>query len=778
MPSVEFIPRYENQAPLTIFDDPFIRCDIKARDHSFHKSYPVKSMTNNRGSSVEHVGWNGGTLSGLKSSSGYSNVTFSQYVTLPENSLYHVYIRMRKGPKNSGYVRLYVDGVQVDKNIYSKTKHEHWEMADLGYQYFKAGNRYVEIIVDKGCFIESIYFYKIRNFSNFNIRTDEKLVFDELDFTQNTITTPNVASVRIPLLDSYFDENNPNSTLKFDLFDEITIYTGQDRKDIKPMFGGYVTGHNIGEEEIEINCMDRMLDLDLMPLLMNFAINTKGNSDTTYRLPFFNATTIHGVAEYIASTSEYPINTSGIFYPVAFMINFSNDADFNLPCDRFTKRKDAKIGSPAPSLALGVGTVPGFAQMVFYEDRSDPYDATRYDLINFKYKAANKYPPEINFGITMHTAEQTINDAKEYTIKFTGKNVGSNLIGSVKPVLDNNWHIARINIESLFDNYVPSSNYYVSKVRIFDNLTTSQVKPDRRKYSLMYLDSIGGISSTIEPKFLSSQEAMRGTEILSEMCNDCNHEAFITYGDTRRNDVINVRPLEDEVAPYEVVAGGNMVKIEHEGYAPVGSFGNYVIRQYTYPVKKQVKQKVAYTVKQKVKGKMRNVKKYKYVTKTVTEDKLGMVTESDSNSILWYKRYGDYSYLEETNNEASARSIAKSFIRNNAWNTNGFKITIPGYTDLEPHQLLPMNLNPYRLTGTYPIKAMLHSYDRNDAPRYTLEIDVGKPSDEFRVMIGKIQDEFYRNRARIMNLNYGAQGLQRLGAVSPGGTICTYPSNF
>ncbi|MEL7598243.1 MAG: hypothetical protein AAGU01_08590, partial [Clostridiaceae bacterium] len=374
--------------------------------------------------------------------------------------------------------------------------------------------------------VGTFFLYKVNKHDS-NDLTDyaQKLDIQSLEYTQNGVNELNTLSMPVTLKEEYYDEDSPSRFIFDGYTNTLTVWMGEERRTAKAMFGGYITGLADTGDTLTIKAVDRLLDFYREPLLLNFNINTSAKSDTTKLFPYVQKNTIYDAIRYIAECNEEGINTSGLEQPITFYWNFSTKKQFDsLPVSGYTKVWDKKARSPNPCLRLGVGKRTGSASVTLFDSPENPFDANVNKILSFDYMYSSKsakYPTEMHFAIDMYKEGENPDDAVTYNILFNSKEGSSNVIGKITPAYNGKWNTVKFNLSDAFDSYVPSAEYNITKIRVFDTISSAQVK--NRLRSVIWLDNFTVYDDLRNVKASTDQEGAYPFEVIQKLCEESEY---------------------------------------------------------------------------------------------------------------------------------------------------------------------------------------------------------------------------------------------------------------
>lgn len=749
----EFQPTRKPHKRIQSIEKPYVKMDIWAKDHA-NIIYQDLTQWNCNGNKNIAM-WQGTNRIALLASQSGSSLILTQTLNIAVSGYYQPILRMVQCPNTpDGTVTLKIDGNVVDVPAPTFANQFSWTRHDYGRVYLSAGNHTFEVDVTKNNSVGQLFLTHVVEYSTHNKSSDTQLNPITATFTQNTVNDYNTCKVDFAMKQSYYTPaSNIWSKLVFDITDSMTLYVGKDKKTAKAMFGGYVMDRTVSDDgqTLHLEFIDRMLDLAREPVYKNFAIGVAPQNNANPTFPYVRFSSGVEAVRYLTQIIENSILPFGIDYPNAFYLNFTDINQFNsVSVQGFTKAWDWKRGNPAPCLQLGIdqiqlndcgGVSNPQISCVLWSTEDTLADATIYPYLKFDYicpSGSVNYPLQFDVGISMYKAGQDPSQAVEYCIKFTGKAGQNNTIGSVTPTLNGQKQQFKINIKTLFDQYANSTNYYITQIRLFNTLTASEVT--NRSKSLMYLDNVMLDDETVQIKYEIDQDTSLPFDILKAVCAEINYVAFFDYADDRRNDVMWLAPVEYGPAGIEAVEGVNIVSVTNEQYAPMDYIANRVLKHYHY-------------------------------TDTKNNQHTGVSYVEDLDSIIHYGPWQKYEDLSNVSTQDEADRLSKIQLDNSAYPYVSFSMILEGTTLLDPSCYIVVTLNSRALSGNQNIAAITHTIKWDDASQNTTQIDIGRPSDEYRIIMDSLQLDFNKQANRNNSSEYNNQSMKRLGFSSVGGFV-------
>lgn len=755
---VDFNPCRVDFAPLTTVEHPYFRAVIDAKDHSQIYNSKLASWSQ----STPFYIWNYPTGStqwiGLSGNLAVGSGTLSKTMSIEESGLYQVKVRVLAnnwvgtGLPHDKFLTLKVDGVQKGDSINLDSPWISERYVDFGVHTIQAGSRVFSLeFASKDVWAHEIILYKINRFTTDSKHSRDRLDIKTATFTQNTVTELNTCNLDLYMPDDWFvPEKNDNSRLVFDITDSLTLYLGETRKKARAMFGGYVIGYAMSEnnDTLTLNHIDTLLDLYRKPVYANYYMGIAPTEGHTFQDLQFS--TLFEAVRHLCLTQPYYINPVGLSYPYGFKKNFGRYEDFlTISSQGFLKTYDKRNGYPAPGMRIGYDSVPshcisdtyaGYVNLYTVDDSLGmPYDAAVYNILSFNYMAANKdVDPDknmqFNIKVNMHKDGLTPEEAVDYYILFTGKAGHPNVIGSVYPKLDGGWQVFKFDLKAALDKYANSAHYYINRIDLVDNITTNQV--NNRLAATMWIDNPMAYDTTVNAKFSVEQESAYPFEVLKAICDSANYTAWMQYGPQRKDDALYMAPENNEATPESISQGVNVLKVYNKNYAPKETIANKVVRHWDY---------------NEVTGKAYSI---------------------DELSLTRYGPFENFNTLSGVTNQLDATIEAQRYLEMNSSGLVTYSLDILGSTLLNPAQYVVTDIPGEYLSGPGTIKSIIHTMSV-EAGFFKTQIDVGATSRRFNFMMVNLRKQMRSLMSYDNRTQYNTKAMARLGFTSPGGFIKT-----
>lgn len=748
MITAEFQPKLINTPIVTNTENPYVRCDIWAKDHS--NIYQMFCSDWDRSSTQiyerEHLG---ATLVGLAGTRSLTNATLTTRKYVKKGGLFWLLIRASRQPINGNkYVKLYIDGELVGQ-INTLTGYlEHYKYLDFGYYDLTEGWHEFEIELDGlDAWVDHLLMYRLDHYSSESRASHYRLDWQDIEFTENAMGELNSATITLPLRERWNDPNlNIYSRKLFDFTDILNITVGNTPYDAKVKFGGYVLGLSENDEgtQLTVNGADRMMDFYRKPVYTNYLVGIAPVGDESYTFPVVQYGSGLECIRHASETCEFGPLNYGIEYPYTLDLDFRRPDDFNsVVVSGFYK-------TYSPNTGLKLGYTPlsyDYCNVVINTDYYAilwnspyrPFNAVKDNILALKYYASGESCGQdtriqFNIAVTMYKAGETLAQAKTYNIMFTGKATTSNLIGQEKPVLNGKEQITKFDLKAAFDKYAPSSEYHVYKVELIDAVDVSQM--DARRNSVIHLLGLTAYPSTINSKFKVEQESSYPYEVITEILEKMGYVGWIDYGRTRREDIFMVGPEFNQASNLIAREGVNVLKVTDKSYDPYETIRNRRLMHYHY-----------------TEG---------------DEDRTGVARYENKDSSA---RYGPgpweaYEDATDINNQTDADIEVKRQVEKNSYPLTSFTLVMKGTTLLNPSQYIISHLPGYYLSGNYSTKTATHTINRDDG--YITQISVNRPGSYYEYINKKLNNNLRKYAGINSKMMYNRAVLGNMGFLSVG----------
>lgn len=750
MIAAEFQPNLFHQGQRVITDDPYILLEMFVKDHL--NTY--RFLCPNWERSHEDIyTWkrNGANIIGLTSGRSLSSAHIVTDRTIYESGTYWVLLRTLKQPwQGDKSVSLSIDGTQVGS---ANTNHqtEHYRYLDFGHIELNSGTH--EFRVDfngKDAWVDHLILYKLDYYSSEETKSKLRLDWSDIEFTQNTMGDINMADVTMPLRSEWNDPNrNIHSRMVFDRTDIVNIILGDDPNNMSVRFGGYLLDWGISDDrsQITFNYADTLINLYRRPNYANYAIGISPSSDNTYTFPVIQMGSAFEALRHMSDTQEYGIMSYGILYPYTFYKNFKKPADFNsATTSGFIKTLDPSAGMRLTYDKVAVNScgvvISDEAYAVLFNSPSNPFDAARDNIFYMKYLASgsscNKdVRVQFNIEITMYRAGESPSESQVYNILFSGKAGESNVIGQETPILNGADQVIKFDLKKAFDDHVNSSNYYVTKVRLKDTITASQV--DARKNSAITIIASGAYPDYLNKKFEVNQETSYPYENMVVILNELGYVAYVDYARRRGLDVLCVAPEMNEEAPIQVTTGYNAILTDD-----------------VYQTKDE----------------LRNAKLAHYNYKNGDVEETGISYAVNDESVLMYGP-GPWEQYEklDANNQTDADLKTRKYVEENSYQMQSFTLKIFGVPLLNPSQYVVSSLMNEYLSGNYSTKTVAYTLNRDSDPKAVCRISVNKPGSYYTDLMDRLDKTLEKTLGIENRRQYDSRSLSNMDFLAPGAFV-------
>jgi hypothetical protein len=733
----------------TVINDPYIRVDMECKDHNYLYFYYFKDWS--KSAAVEEVESLGEKWVQINPKSASASVNLIKTVNIGKEGWYRIRVRLRRGPKLTGTATITIAGTQLDdtfnpyKTYYAQ---DHISELDYGLKYLNSGNTAFQLTITKDVMVKSIRIQRIEKYSTNDTQDSTRLNIKNMEWTQNGVSELNTATTVVGMKEDYYDLSNDYSRLKFDYGDQIRIYTGQNYRDTKCVFGGYLGDYseNLKEGIITLNFVDRLYDLERRPAYKNFRVGSSSTSTENNMFPMINFGNALDAAKYFCETSEIRLNGENIHSSFtdsdtstrSYWKSFGATTHYDSMSNNggYWRSLYSKDGNPKPCYYFGVGASTGAGYIKLFEDNSRYIDASQLNQFTMQYKKAGRYgvtyfPADIAFK--MHTEEEAYDDATYYYVKFTGNNT-TNVIGKVTPKDNNSWNNISFDLQELFDNYKPSSNYYISEISLRSTIASYQTST--RQNRAILIDNISMYSTATDVGYLEDSEVKTPREHLKEMCDKARLTAYVDYNDDPRLDSLVVLKEKDEIVDTEAREGVNILECGEIKYNPLEELCNNSSKSYM-----------------------------------IDEEKTGIVFSSNHESYQHYDWKGKHETLTDIKSKGTAQALANNEVGFNKYIYPSFDITLQGTCNLKPDQYMNVTFDSARLTGNHEVKSIINYVNFDDDDIFTTQLDLGEPSRRFRNLLSTVLDKIHKGENQTTSGAYDQDTLRRLGKASPGGFI-------
>lgn len=714
-----------------VASDPYYFLRIDSLDHSENgiRQYGIGSFA--PGDTVQTSSKDYSSWYKLADTDASTSITFTRDITIPTDGYYLIELYIRKGPTVSKTVLfdLSIGG----NSVWSESGYNQWDdygtVIRVPIQNLTAGNKSFALTVPKYAWAGWLKISKLTRYEGGkDVITPSETRLDLIDakFTQNGINEIDVMTVQVAMKPDFWSDERQGNPIAFDMGDHVTFTLGEDANSTVPMFGGYISGWALNDDQtiLTLYCIDRLWDLKRTLIHKNFYIgsiknlvqpsyNDKGKAtytlDTSNGFNYTQFKNVNEIARYLC-TARYNIDFDGIVREYSFYNNFSNQTDVSdLTSLGFDTKWETEFGNPGTCMRL-IPTRPGENELILYSDPTgESYDADDFNIFNFSYYASGagvKYPVRFNIEIDMYKEGESPANAKTYYITFNGPTPSNTkyLLSSQSAKLNGEWQDFTCDLKELFGKTAPSTEYHITQIRFSgyqDNKTVLN-----RRCSSIYIDQITGFREIVFAPNYKSAGANNAYEELYSLCQGANQIAYIRPGMERREDQLIMLPTEYYTMPIEI-NGSNIQKVSNLEYKPIewGAFNNYT-------------------------GTWSQQNKSSTTTKTVPV--------TDTNDALHYGLIQEREQMADIINDTDAKKYAAAKLQQGTNRDMAFDVTIQGTTLIEPGQYVTVNLPEYHINGAYVISSISHNIDFTNG-QFNTQIDFTRPSARFRSLLRNIQ---------------------------------------
>jgi len=749
--SAEFQPSLFNEGQQVITDDPYIFLEMWAKDHANKYRFLCPNWEK---STTDLYNWkrNGANLVGLSSYRSTTSAYITTNRTINEAGTYWVLLRTLRQPWcGDKTVSLTIDSTLIGS---ANTNHqtEHYRYIDFGHIDLSSGSHEFRIDFNgKDSWADHLILYKLDYYSSEETKSRYRLDWIDTEFTQNTVGDINTADITLPMREEWNDPNRNIHSLKvFDRTDILNIILGDSPDNMRVRFGGYLLGTTTGNDlnQLTLHFADRLIDLYRRPNYANYAIGITPSSDNTYTFPVMQLGSAFEAIRHLSDTQEYGVMAYGISYPYKVYKNFKSVSDFNSVSNSgFIKTLDPSTGMRITYDKVAVdscGVTPDLnCYLTLYNNPSNPIDAATDNIYYLKYMAAGEScnknnRVQFNIEVTMYKAGETPTSAVTYNILFSGKSGENNVIGQETPILNGREQVIKFDLNNAFDNIANSGNYYITKIRLTDTLTSDQV--DARKNSAITLIEFGVYPEDINKEFELAQETNYPYENLAEILNRLDYVGYVDYARRRGLDVLCVAPEMNLPAPVEAVSGVNAN-----------------ITDITYDTQED----------------LRNAKLAHYKYMVGENEETGVSYAENSESVLAYGpgAWEAYESYSDINNQTDADIETRRFVEQNSYCINSFTLEILGCPLLNPSEYVVSKLMNERLSGNYSTKTVTYTLKKDGSPKCLARVSVNRPGSYYNQMMDNL-DKTMKKAIGIENRRqYDSRSLANMDFISPGAFI-------
>jgi hypothetical protein len=661
---------------------------------------------------------------GLSNKDASLEITFTKSFTLPSTGYYLIELFLWKKPTVSGNFNLEIEKDPVnDPGVYTSVydgiepERGYNKWSDYGtvvrvpIQKLDAGSHSFKLTVPK---YAAAGWMKISHLNRYEggkdliDNSENRLDLIDAQFTQNGVNEVDTLDLTIAMKNDYWTDKRGNNPLAFDFGDHITFSLGQDAQETKPMFGGYIAGWSLSDDQstLTLNCVDRLIDLKRTVIKKNFSIGYIPAADSAGTMPYTQFPNINEIARYLC-TALYKIDFDGIVRDYKLYNNFSLATDVSsLSSSGFDLKWETTFGHPGTCMRL-LPTRPGANSVTLWADDNETWNAADFNIFTFDYYASGagvKYPVRFNIEIKMFRETELASDAHTYVIRFNGPapTAGAKQLAQVTPKLNGEWQEFSIDLKKYFDKIAGSTEYWISEVKIVGYQDNNTVL--NRRCSSMYIDHVMGFRNVTQAPRYASADSKNALEELQDLCEKTNQIAYNRPGMERRDDQLIMLPKRYYTIPI-TLNSDNVIKVEGMEYQPLDwGMTNFGSDTFNY-----------------------------------NEKKTGTVKVYDAEGDKHYGIWQTHEFLADVKTSSSAQVLTKARVEAGKLHYVAFELTMHGSTLIEPGQYIGVTLPEWHINGAYEIQSITHTFDfLNEV--FTSDIGFNKTTGIFKNMIKRLQN--------------------------------------
>ena len=696
-------------------------------------------------SSYQYGTTNRTQLVGLIPSSAASTVDFTKTVTFPSTGLYRIEIEVYKGSQSSGSIQLY-DGATAIEDVESLTyKYGHHERIVYPVRRYTSGAHNLKITLARAGYVSNMYIYPIKRYTAGSVDhslSEDILDVNKIEYTMNAHNDMDTCDIDMALKTEYWNGQN-NSLMEFGYTDSVTVLMGETSRNLEPVFGGYILGPIPSDNmsTVTIKCVNRFLDMMRVPTYHDFHIGTLPADAKSNGNKYMSFSSVYKITEYLARILNYPINTAGIPLDFGMNIDFSDISQYNnIQPGGLKKYLDTGFGHPAPSIKLVPDINPGKFECVLWQGEQDIID---YPMFNMDYHvsgAGAKYPLRFDLKFTMYRTGEGPNDARDYIVRFNGKDKYVNIIGTFNQDLITTWPSLTFNLKELFDKsrYGVSSEYNLIKISMVGTITPSQAS--HPLCSTIWIDQIYTFGSVEHAPTYNSNGVKYPWDELQDVCNGTFHVAYIIPGLERRDDILVLKPLETAISDEVLEDGeyGNVLEITSWSDDPVSDgYINQANRTFNKAI-----------------GKDKTTPSNTYIEN---------VDEVHLNG-----PFQDHEFYDNINSQVASNIKTQNYVDDSSYTRKAYTATINGTTTIQPAHYILANVVGNHIESTDQIMNITQTLDIVNG-MYTCKIDLNRPSRRFIKKIRGAIEQIRKDISRTtINGDYRSNVNSDIGIASPG----------
>jgi hypothetical protein len=742
------VPIFKGMPKANILQNPAwgVILDCKDRQHILYSDLTTWSrsatcVTTSQGHGTNNLN----KLVGLNSKSTASTVDLTETLTFPSTGLYRIEIEVYKYATHNGKIQFYDGGTQIEDVKSLTYKYGHYERIVYPVRTYNSGTHNLKITLGKVGYVSNIYIYPIKRYTAGSVSHEAStdiLDISNIEFTMNAQTEMDTCTITAGLKNSYWNNLN-KSLMVFGFTDSVTVLIGETKKDLTPMFGGYILGPTPSDDlsSFNINCVNRFLDMMRVPTYHDFHIPSSSADAKATAKKFLNFSSVYKIHEYLASTLDYPINCAGIPFDYGMNMDFSDTSQFDSVIEGGLKKAyDTGFGHPSPSLKLTPGNKPGLFECILWQGDQD---VAQYSTFNLDYHvsgAGAKYPLKFDLKFTMYRTGESRLNAKDYIVRFTGVDKQTSIIGSYKQDVLSTWPSLNFNIKKLFDFFknANSSEYHLVKLSLVGSITPSQA--NHPLCSAIWIDQIYTYSEVQQAPSYQSSGVNYPFDEIQDVCTATNHIAYIVPGLERRDDVLVVKPMEIALTDEVLNDGlnGNILEVTNWSDDPVSDgYKNQANRTFN-----------------------------KKISKTKTTPSNTFI--QDTAAVIENGPFQDHEFWDDVNNQTVSDLKTTQYVQDHSTARKGYSTTIPGSTLIQPCHYIVANLTGSHIVTTDIIVTITQTLDIQNGS-FKCTIDLNKPSLRYKKKIKGAIDQLKRNYGITgLNNNYRQITSTDTAGTSPG----------
>ena len=643
---------------------------------------------------------------GLDRASANTTITFTKSFTLPADGYYLVELFLWKKPTVTGNFSLSIAGTTVwTQSGYNKWS-DYGTVIRVPIQYLTSGSKAFVLTVPKYAGAGWMKISQLQRYEggkDLLDNSENRLDLISAEYTSNGVNALDVMTLKIAMKPDYWTDELSNNQICFDALDHITLSLGQDSREARPVFGGYIAGWEISDDlsELTLTCVDRLWDLQRATIYKNFSIGYIPAADSAGSMPYTQFPNVNEIARYLC-TALYAIDYDGIVRDYKLYNNFSLATDVSsLTSSGFDTKWETTFGNPGTCMRL-IPTLAGPNYITFYESSGEDWDATDFNIFSFDYYASGagvKYPVRFNLEIEMFKENETAASALTYVIRFNGPEPtsGSKQLAQVSPIYNGKWQNFTVDLKALLDKAGGSEEYWIHTIKLvgYQDVQTAL----NRRCSSLYIDHVMGFRNITQAPRYASADSKNALEELQDLCEKTNQVAYCRPGMERYEDQLIMLPKRYYTLPI-TIDNKNVMEVRSLQYKPI-----------EWGLINQVRDTFNYD-----------------------ENRSGVSKAIDLDSDKHYGPITDHEFISDVNTLASAQVISKAKVNDKAFHYPGFSVGMHGSVLLEPGQYVNVVIPQYHINGNYEIQAITNKIDFVQE-LFLTDVDFNRTSGKFYNMI-------------------------------------------